>query len=547
MKEITRIHLAKVAYDIEIDAKKDVEKYIKELEVYAGEPELMNDIEIRMTELLAERGVSSGGVISKADVEAVRQRLGEPSDFAPEGSSQPVEAVVPEESRKRLYRDTDDAVVGGVLSGIARYFSFDPIWARLAFIVLLFVSHGALLIPYLIAWLIIPPARTAVEKLRMSGKPVTLESIKKFGEQAQPTVNHSADILKNILAIGSGILLLLTGAGALIATTVVGFGLPFGTTGNSPIAHYIPDSPWLWTALALMVVAGLLFSSLCFVLANSVFRRTWDKRTTTIVVAIVAVGLVSAISGAVLGSVGYYNERESLNDLRQTSSVNLPANFKSVTSFTIKNGDDFASNAHVEYIVSDKVRWEIDTLPCPVKPTYEISDDSKAATMTLAAEDCGGDDKGQSRWINLVDPVIRIYGPALTELNLEENTNVRYYNSNKQNELKVVSKSADFELTGSYESVVIDATDGAITLDKASVRDLNVDSKGVAETSAGVVRNLTVTMPDSCPVYDSLEKTDSFVQVRDVSSGKFTLNGEEKLKQNIGTSCGSVIIGDEEE
>lgn len=542
MKEITRIHLAKVAYDIEIDAKREIEKYIKELEIYAGEPELMNDIEIRMTELLAERGVMSGGVIAKADVEAVRQRLGEPSDFAPEGASQPAETIMPDEPRKRLYRDTDDAVVSGVLSGIARYFGFDPIWVRLVFILLLFVSHGALLIPYLIAWLIIPPARTAAEKLRMSGKPVTLESIKKFGEQAQPTTSHSASILKNILAIGLGILLLLTGIGVLIATTVIGFGLPFGTTGVSLITNYIPDSPWLWTALALMVVAGLSFSALCFVLANSVFRRTWDKRTTTIVAVIVAVGLVSAIGGAALGSVGYYNERESINNSRRTSSVNLPANFKSVTSFTIKNGDDFASNAHVEYIVSDKARWEIDTLPCLVKPTFEIANDSKAATMTLAAEDCGTDNN-QSRWINLVDPVIRIYGPALTELNLEENTNVRYYNSNKQNELKVVSKSAKFELSGSYDAVTISMDDSSVELEGAAITALSIDNNR-GDVTAGVVRSLNVTQPDSCAI-DSSRGANASIEVQAVSSGKITYNGNERVAKDIENVCGEITIESE--
>lgn len=84
MNEITRIHLAKVPYDIEVGAKKDLEGYLKVLELYASDEELLNDIEIRITELLAERGVSEGGVITKKDVAAVRKKLGEPEDFADE-------------------------------------------------------------------------------------------------------------------------------------------------------------------------------------------------------------------------------------------------------------------------------------------------------------------------------------------------------------------------------------------------------------------------------------------------------------------------------
>ena len=86
MKEITRIHIAKTAYDIELAAKKAIEKYITALERYADDPELLGDIEIRITELLKERGVQAGGVITADDVAAVRAQLGEPSEFLPEGA-----------------------------------------------------------------------------------------------------------------------------------------------------------------------------------------------------------------------------------------------------------------------------------------------------------------------------------------------------------------------------------------------------------------------------------------------------------------------------
>lgn len=56
MKEITRIHIAKQAYDIETTAKKDFEKYMKKLELYAGDPEILADIEIRITSYRQFRG-----------------------------------------------------------------------------------------------------------------------------------------------------------------------------------------------------------------------------------------------------------------------------------------------------------------------------------------------------------------------------------------------------------------------------------------------------------------------------------------------------------
>ena len=48
MKEITRIHLAKTPYDIEVDAKKALEKYLKAIERAMRDDDVMYEIEARM-------------------------------------------------------------------------------------------------------------------------------------------------------------------------------------------------------------------------------------------------------------------------------------------------------------------------------------------------------------------------------------------------------------------------------------------------------------------------------------------------------------------
>ena len=69
MKEITRIHLAKTAFSIEIEAKSLLEKYLNSIQKNMNaEPEAMREIEARMVEILAERGVMKEGVISADDV-----------------------------------------------------------------------------------------------------------------------------------------------------------------------------------------------------------------------------------------------------------------------------------------------------------------------------------------------------------------------------------------------------------------------------------------------------------------------------------------------
>jgi phage shock protein PspC (stress-responsive transcriptional regulator) len=97
---------------------------------------------------------------------------------------------------RKLYRDADQKVFGGVASGIAQYFNI-AVWIprlifALPFILGAFESmfhwvhfRGAITLPfgtwfliYLILWIVVPKAVTASEKLEMKGKKVDLESIK---------------------------------------------------------------------------------------------------------------------------------------------------------------------------------------------------------------------------------------------------------------------------------------------------------------------------------------------------------------------------------
>ena len=83
MKEIIRIHLAKTPFSVEVDAKKSLEKYLNLIQKNMhAEPEAMREIEARMVELLAERGVSKDGVIGNDDVLAIQKQMGEPRDFS---------------------------------------------------------------------------------------------------------------------------------------------------------------------------------------------------------------------------------------------------------------------------------------------------------------------------------------------------------------------------------------------------------------------------------------------------------------------------------
>ena len=136
MKEITRIHLAKTPFSVEVDAKKSLEKYLNLIQKNMhAEPEAMREIEARMVELLAERGMSKDSVIGNDDVLAIQKQMGEPRDFSDGSDNAETDVDVDDEvlgnSSKQLMRDTEHGLIGGVCAGVAAYFGVNPLWIRL--------------------------------------------------------------------------------------------------------------------------------------------------------------------------------------------------------------------------------------------------------------------------------------------------------------------------------------------------------------------------------------------------------------------------------
>jgi phage shock protein C len=62
---------------------------------------------------------------------------------------------------KQLRRSRSDKMVAGICGGVARYFSIDPVAARVAFVVLAFITGGVAVLAYLVAWLVMPDETAA--------------------------------------------------------------------------------------------------------------------------------------------------------------------------------------------------------------------------------------------------------------------------------------------------------------------------------------------------------------------------------------------------
>ncbi|MDN3668441.1 PspC domain-containing protein [Echinicola jeungdonensis] len=112
----------------------------------------------------------------------------------------PVSYEVPEEKNiKKLYRNPDDRVIGGVSSGLAAYFNIDVIWTRLGFVGMTFLG-GSGFVLYIILWIITPMAKSITERIQMKGGEITLSNIEStIIKHRQPTTEKKESKTRKIL------------------------------------------------------------------------------------------------------------------------------------------------------------------------------------------------------------------------------------------------------------------------------------------------------------------------------------------------------------
>lgn len=309
MKEVTRIHIAKTSYDVEAEAKKELAAYLKALEAYSDDADVVTDIEIRITEILAERGIKKDQVIALDDVKALKEQLGEPREFMPDngGKTAVADEVVGETAGRKLFRDTDHALVGGVLSGIAAFFGTNPAVVRLLFVLLMLASFGTALLVYLLLWAVVPPAQTAADKLQMMGRAVTIDSIRRMNENiVTKRTGMDPDTKKTFLTL-AGILCVIAAAGTVFATAAAGFAIFFNRyrifTQNIDVSHLLTG------ALVAAILSGLLLASFFGVLAYASFVRKMTKRTIVSICIVVSLGFLSFCTAVALTQYSVFKVR----------------------------------------------------------------------------------------------------------------------------------------------------------------------------------------------------------------------------------------------
>ncbi|MEO8821602.1 MAG: PspC domain-containing protein [Ginsengibacter sp.] len=177
MKKVININFQGAIVPIEESSYELLQQYIESLRRYfaneEGRDEIINDIESRISELFQQRLKGGSTCITDDDVNAIIRSMGRPEDFEEAEKGESMESGNAqtgyskndsnrEKSEsyfhgdwsgkgKRLYRDENHKILGGVCSGIAAYFGIDPVIVRIVFLI-----SGVGFFAYILLWIFVP-------------------------------------------------------------------------------------------------------------------------------------------------------------------------------------------------------------------------------------------------------------------------------------------------------------------------------------------------------------------------------------------------------
>lgn len=213
MNKTVNINIGGLFFNIDENAFQKLSRYFdaikQSLSNSNGQEEIMKDIEIRVAELLQEKQLSDKHVVNLTDVDAVISVMGQPEDYRidEENGASSNEFSTKNTIVKKLYRDKESSLVGGVCAGLGHYFGIDTVWIRIFLFVLVWF-WGTGVLAYIILWIVMPEAVTTSEKLEMKGSPVNISNIEKkvreeFENVSQKFKNGEFDELGNSIKTGA--------------------------------------------------------------------------------------------------------------------------------------------------------------------------------------------------------------------------------------------------------------------------------------------------------------------------------------------------------
>ena len=430
MNKTVNINLGGMFFHIDEDAFQKLTRYFdaikRSLSNSSGQDEIIKDIEMRISELLTEKQKTDKHVVGLKDVDEVIAVMGQPEDYRIDdeenGSSIPNFST---SRTKKLYRDTENGMIGGVLAGLGHYFGIDKVWLRIFLLILIF-AWGTGFLAYIILWIVMPAATTTTEKLEMTGEPVTISNIEKkvreeFENVSEKFKNANYDEMGNRVKTGAekigssfgnfiiavlrvfskflGILLILGGLTVLFFLLVGIFTLGTGVFINFPWTTFIEtgnltDYPTWTFGLIMFFAVGIPFfflSLLGFKLLSPNLKSIGNVAKYTLlaiwlisVSLAIAIGLKQATGFAVDGRVV---QKEIIN-LRPTDTILIKFKHNDYFAKDINDNENFKitlDSIGNKMIYSNNVSFKI--APSDTKSAYiQIEKEAKGETLFEAKQ-----------------------------------------------------------------------------------------------------------------------------------------------------------------
>lgn len=389
MKKTFTINISGTVFHIEEDAYEVLQKYLINLKSHFGTgeegKEILADIEARIAEIFIENSTGSQKVVSVDMVNSAIEIMGSPEDFEQDETEEESPSVEEAKRRRRLYRDPDHRVIGGVCGGLGAYFNMDPVVLRIIFVVLLFATSGAAILAYIILWIAVPKAKNTAQRLEMRGQEATVKNIEKSIKEevsdmkesfkkmkdsetyakGKKTVDTAGDVaysgikvLLRVAVIVIGVLLIISGFLGLlgfISSMVVGHsfvqGWPMIWSPEVEVPgflnHFVNSGTLTFGLIAAGILAGIPLLAMLFIGTKLVFR--YKTNNTAIGLTMVGVWLMALVALVVISvsQLGNFKNRSSVTETKTISC-------DSCQTLVLKLAEDkYANYAKVDFEIEN--------------------------------------------------------------------------------------------------------------------------------------------------------------------------------------------------
>jgi phage shock protein PspC (stress-responsive transcriptional regulator) len=400
MKKTFTINISGTVFHIEEDAYDVLQKYLVNLKNHFGSSEegkeILTDIEARIAEIFIEKSTNVQKVVSIDMVNAAIEIMGTPEDFVEDENEEGAPETEESKRKRRLYRDPDHRVIGGVCGGLGAYFNMDPVILRIIFVALLFLTSGAAFLAYIILWIAVPKAKNTAQRLEMRGQEATVKNIEKSIKEevndvkesfrkmkdsesyakGKRTVDAAGDVTYNVFkvilkvaVVVIGVLLIISGFLGLlgfISSMVVGHsfvqGWPMIWSPEVQVPgflnHFVSPGTVTFGMIAVGILAGIPLLAMLFIGTKLVF--SYKTNNTAIGLTMVGIWLIALISLIVVSvsQLGNYKSRSSFTETKTISC-------DSCQTLTLNLGED-------KYKDYAKMDFEIENLKVAVVDGEEV-------------------------------------------------------------------------------------------------------------------------------------------------------------------------------